>query len=145
MVGEGAATGGVNRPPGGETVEVKGGVEIMGAVGRHGMGEAPGGARNGLEAAGQLLAQHLAEVVDPDVQALTGDVLGEVSLLTGEPHSLSATATEPTTLAVLDAGDIDQLTRLRPDIALVLYRNLARGIGAKLRHLDAVYAGHAEG
>ncbi len=69
-----------------------------------------------------------------------GDILGEVSLLTGAPHSLSAIARSPTTAATLDARDIHELTRQRPDIALVLYRNLARAVGAKLRALDAVYA-----
>lgn len=66
-----------------------------------------------------------------------GDVLGEVSLLTGEPHSAGARAATPVTAAVLSHEDLRVLTRQRPDIGLVLYRNLAHGLGRKLQRLDA--------
>jgi hypothetical protein len=37
---------------------------------------------------------------------------------------------------VLERSDLRDLERLRPDVAVVLYRNLAKGLGAKLRRAD---------
>jgi GNAT superfamily N-acetyltransferase len=62
----------------------------------------------------------------------TGECLGEMSLLTGQPHSASAVATQPTEAATLGHGDLTGLMRARPDIGLVIFRNLAIGLGAKL-------------
>lgn len=61
-----------------------------------------------------------------------GECLGEISLLTGATHSATATAATSLEVAVLNHGDLAELIRLRPDIGLVLYRNLATGLGAKL-------------
>jgi CRP-like cAMP-binding protein len=55
-----------------------------------------------------------------------------MSLLTGEPHSASAVATQPTEAAALSHSDLTGLVRARPDIGLVIFRNLAIGLGAKL-------------
>jgi hypothetical protein len=62
----------------------------------------------------------------------TGECLGEMSLLTGQPHSASALATQDTEAATLSHRDLVELFRLRPDIGLVIFRNLAIGLGAKL-------------
>ena len=62
-----------------------------------------------------------------------GDVVGEVALLTGDAHSASAEAAEDLVAAVLSQADLQELTRLRPDIAVVLYRNTAIALGKKLR------------
>jgi len=61
-----------------------------------------------------------------------GECLGEMSLLTGQPHSASATATQPADTATLGHADLTGLIRARPDIGLVIFRNLAIGLGAKL-------------
>ncbi|MCB9675487.1 MAG: GNAT family N-acetyltransferase [Alphaproteobacteria bacterium] len=65
-----------------------------------------------------------------------GEVLGEVAALTGDAHSATATARADGTLAVLTRADLKELERLRPDVGVVLYRNLATGLGAKLRRAD---------
>ncbi len=62
-----------------------------------------------------------------------GECLGEMSLLTGAAHSATATARTPVEAAVLGHRDLAELVRLRPDIGLHLYRNLAVGTGAKLQ------------
>lgn len=70
-----------------------------------------------------------------------GECLGEVSLLTGAPHSATATARTAVETAVLAHGDLADLTRRRPDIGLHIYRQLALGMGEKLKRLDATLAG----
>ena len=65
-----------------------------------------------------------------------GECLGEVALLTGSEHSASAVATTPVKAAVLTRTDLVELVRQRPEIGVVLYRNLARGLGEKLRRAD---------
>jgi GNAT superfamily N-acetyltransferase len=62
-----------------------------------------------------------------------GECLGELSLLTGAPHSATATARTPVETAVLSYPDLAELVRLRPDIGLQMYRNLALGLGQKLK------------
>jgi len=60
-----------------------------------------------------------------------------VALLTGSPHSTTAYATTDVRAAFLKGSDLTDLVRQRPDIGVVLYRNLARGLGEKLRRADA--------
>jgi GNAT superfamily N-acetyltransferase len=61
-----------------------------------------------------------------------GECLGEMSLLTGQPHSASAVATQPIDTATLGHDELVTLVRARPDIGLVIFRNLAIGLGTKL-------------
>jgi GNAT superfamily N-acetyltransferase len=65
-----------------------------------------------------------------------GECLGEMSLLTGAAHSATATARTHVETAVLGHRDLAELIRLRPDIGLRAYRNLAVGMGEKLKRLD---------
>jgi hypothetical protein len=65
-----------------------------------------------------------------------GECLGEMSLLTLGAHSATATALTRVETAVLRHQDLVELIRLRPDIGLNIYRNLAAGIGEKLRRLN---------
>jgi GNAT superfamily N-acetyltransferase len=73
-----------------------------------------------------------------------GECLGESSLLTVAPHSATATARGPVETAVLGCQDLAELIRLRPDIGLGIYRNLAIGIGEKLKRLDASLTGQEQ-
>lgn len=71
-----------------------------------------------------------------------GETCGEISLLSAKPHSASATAEGPVEAAVLLQRDLADLIRRRPDIGLIIYRNLAVGLGDKLmrsggRHRDS--------
>lgn len=65
-----------------------------------------------------------------------GECLGEISLLTGGEHSATARAVTSVEAGVLTRTDLQALVRLRPGIGVVLYRNLARGLGEKLRRTD---------
>jgi N-acetylglutamate synthase-like GNAT family acetyltransferase len=62
-----------------------------------------------------------------------GECLGEMSLLTAAAHSATAVAGTSVETAVLSHRDLAELIRLRPDIGLHLYRNLAVGMGQKLK------------
>ncbi|MFO0965301.1 MAG: GNAT family N-acetyltransferase [Gemmataceae bacterium] len=66
----------------------------------------------------------------------SGECLGEVSLLTGAPHSAGARARTKVETAVLSRGDLAELIRQRPDIGQRIYKNLAVGIGEKLKRLN---------
>jgi GNAT superfamily N-acetyltransferase len=78
---------------------------------------------------------------DPVGVVRGGECLGEMSLLTTAVHSATATARTPVETAVLDHRDLAELIRQRPDIGLHLYRNLAVGMGAKLKRLNAEIQG----
>jgi len=67
-----------------------------------------------------------------------GECLGEISLLTAAAHSATATAHTRVETAVLRHQDLAELIRLRPDIGLHIYRNLAVGMGEKLKRLNVV-------
>jgi CRP/FNR family cyclic AMP-dependent transcriptional regulator len=66
----------------------------------------------------------------------TGECLGEVSLTTGAAHSATATAQSSVEMAALSHRDLTELIRLRPDIGLLIYRNVAAGLGEKLKRFD---------
>ena len=70
-----------------------------------------------------------------------GECLGEISLLTGAPHSATATARTYVETAVLEHADLAELIRLRPDIGLHIYRNLAVDAGEKLKRMDVQPSG----
>jgi hypothetical protein len=72
-----------------------------------------------------------------------GECLGEMGLLTAAPHSATAVARTPLETARLGHGDLVELIRLRPDIGLQLYRNLAVGMGEKLKRSDVTLARRA--
>ena len=69
-----------------------------------------------------------------------GECLGEMSLLAAAAHSATATARTDVETAVLAHQDLAELIRLRPDIGLHIYRNLAVGMGQKLKRLDVSLA-----
>jgi GNAT superfamily N-acetyltransferase len=66
----------------------------------------------------------------------SGECLGEMSLLTTAPHSATATAQTVVETAVLNRQNLAELIRLRPDIGIQIYRNLAMGLGKKLKRAD---------
>lgn len=61
-----------------------------------------------------------------------GETCGEVSLLSAKPHSATATAQGRVEVAELLQRDLADLIRRRPDIGVIIYRNLAVGLGDKL-------------
>jgi GNAT superfamily N-acetyltransferase len=69
-----------------------------------------------------------------------GESLGEIALLTRQPHSARAVALQPVRTATVDRKGFEALARQRPDIATILLRNLAVGLGIKLQRLGASVA-----
>lgn len=69
---------------------------------------------------------------DPVGRVGVGECLGEMSLLTGEAHSATARATSRLRAATLGHRELEGLLRQRPDIGVVILRNLATGLGQKL-------------
>jgi CRP-like cAMP-binding protein/GNAT superfamily N-acetyltransferase len=67
-----------------------------------------------------------------------GEGLGEVALLSASPHSHAATTETVARVATLPADSLDAMVRQRPDIGVILYRNLAEGLGDKLRRADRI-------
>ena len=55
--------------------------------------------------------------------------VGELSFLSSSPHSATATAQTTVETALLTHQALGDLVRRRPDIGVILYRNLAAGIG----------------
>jgi CRP-like cAMP-binding protein len=60
-----------------------------------------------------------------------------MSLLNAAAHSATATARTSVETAVLGHRNLAELIWLRPDIALHIYRNLAVGMGEKLKRSSA--------
>lgn len=91
----------------------------------------------------QIVIEGAIEIEVGEAQVGTvgaGESLGEVALLTGEVHSASATARGEVLAALLSRDALREMTRQRPDIGVVLYRNLALGLGRKLQRADASVA-----
>ena len=66
-----------------------------------------------------------------------GELVGERALLVGEEHSATAVAHQRMVAASLSKASMDKLTRRRPDIGMILYRNLALALGSKLQRMHA--------
>ena len=77
-------------------------------------------------------------LIDGDVVGTVGpgESLGEAAFLSDTPHSAAAVADTDMEMGVLTRERLESLVRLRPDIGTVVYRNLARGLGEKLRRAD---------
>jgi transcriptional regulator with AAA-type ATPase domain/NAD-dependent dihydropyrimidine dehydrogenase PreA subunit len=60
-----------------------------------------------------------------------GEGFGEVSLLTGEPHSASAKTTTPTSLLVFSKKEFYSLIESHPDISLALIKGFASRLNQK--------------
>ncbi len=89
--------------------------------------------------AGQLylVIDGAVEIAAPDdgrrIALLTaGQCLGERSLMTHVDHAVAARTISDAELAVLEGQAMESLIRRRPDIGVVLYRNLARELAEKL-------------
>ncbi len=70
-----------------------------------------------------------------------GEVLGEGILLDDSAHGTAARTLEPTSLAYLEAGDIETLIRERPTVYAALVEAAARAISQRLRAADATLVG----
>lgn len=75
---------------------------------------------------------HYPDAARPVGHVTRGECLGEVSFLTGGMRLASAEAASQVEAAVLTQADLRNLVRRRPDIGVMIYRNLAIGLGEKL-------------
>lgn len=66
----------------------------------------------------------------------SGEVVGEMALLHGTPHHATARASGEVKAAVFSNRDVTQLIRRRPDIGVIIYRNLATQLGDKLLRMN---------
>lgn len=82
----------------------------------------------------------VAHAAKPVGAVHAGDCLGELALLGGTTHSATAVARTPVEAAVLGYAELSELVRRRPDIGLLVYRNLATDVGKKLRRTDQALA-----
>ena len=65
-----------------------------------------------------------------------GTVVGEQSFLDEEPRSATVVAETSCLIASFDAGSFRELTRMHPDVALRIIRQLSRILSRRLRRLD---------
>jgi aspartate ammonia-lyase len=70
-----------------------------------------------------------------------GEALGEGLLLDDSPHGTSARTLERTTIAFLNASDVDAILRERPTLFAALVGRAARIISQRLRAADATLVG----
>jgi GNAT superfamily N-acetyltransferase len=73
---------------------------------------------------------------DPVARVTAGECLGEMAVVTGSVHSATAIAQTAIEAAVLTHEELTDLIRRRPDIGLLLYKNVAAGMAQKLRRSD---------
>jgi CRP-like cAMP-binding protein len=73
-------------------------------------------------------------------RVLAGDVVGEISLVEGTPHSATARACRESQFIVLTHDDFRELTQRYPRIGMTVMQNIARSLGEKLRSLDITVA-----
>jgi len=93
-------------------------------------------------------SRHMAIIVDgrvqiqkttfnDEVKILTvldrGKVIGEMSVIDGEPRSAAAVAEVSTTLLILHQKKYDELVEERPDVAVRLLRKIAKSLSQRLR------------
>lgn len=76
-----------------------------------------------------------------------GSLLGEISLVDDAPRSATVNSVGQTRVARLPAADLRRLLDANPSVAMVVYRNIARILSARIRatnvQLDALLArGH---
>ncbi len=67
----------------------------------------------------------------------TGHMVGEMSLIDGEPHSATAIAAEPVLLAALTEQSLNNLVTETPALGAKFYREMAILISHRLRDTDA--------
>ena len=73
-------------------------------------------------------------------KVLAGDMLGEISLVEGLPHSATAVVTRDSQFIVLTHEDFQELVERYPRIGMKVMQNIARSLGNKLKSLDITVA-----
>ena len=90
-----------------------------------------------------LILSGKVKVMKGDAQVVVGsasqsETLGESSIVSELPHSATVVTEEPTEIARLPVVQLRRLAARRPDIGLIVMRNLARSLADKLRRSTQV-------
>ena len=90
-----------------------------------------------------LILSGKVNVMKGDLQVKVGsagqsETLGESSIVSELPHSATVITDGPTEIARLPVVQLRRLAARRPDIGLIVMRNLARSLGDKLRRASQV-------
>ena len=76
----------------------------------------------------------------PVAQLTDGKIFGELAFLDGSPRSAFAAAAQPSILLVVQRSAFSDLVRREPNLGMVVMRNIAMDLAAKLRHADSTLA-----
>jgi hypothetical protein len=76
----------------------------------------------------------------PVAQLGDGKIFGELAFLDGSPRNAFAVAAQPSILLVVQRSAFTDLARREPNLGMVVMRNIAMDLAAKLRHADASLA-----
>ena len=73
-----------------------------------------------------------------------GKIFGELAFLDGSPRNAFATASQPSILLVVQRSAFSDLVRREPTLGMVVMRNIAMDMAAKLRHADSTLVAPAK-
>jgi predicted N-acetyltransferase YhbS len=73
-------------------------------------------------------------------KVMAGDVLGEISLVAGSPHSATARVSKDAQCIIVAHEDFESLTKKYPRIGLTIMQNIAHSLGDKLLQADITIA-----
>jgi hypothetical protein len=76
----------------------------------------------------------------PVAQLTDGKIFGELAFLDGSPRNAFAAAAQPSILLVVQRSAFSDLVRREPNLGMVVMRNIATDLAAKLRHADSTFA-----
>jgi CRP-like cAMP-binding protein len=102
----------------------------------------------GREAYMCLLIKGLVSIVKEDKRigaAGPGRIVGEMSLIDGQPRSASIVVVEPTTMVVLTAEDFARLSEEVPHLATKVLHEIARLLSERLRQTSAALVDYIGG
>jgi len=73
-----------------------------------------------------------------------GRVIGEMSLMDGEPRSASLLAAKDTTVLIFTPKDLQKLSQMRPEVAIAFISRIAKEISIRLRQTSGILVDYVE-
>jgi CRP/FNR family transcriptional regulator, cyclic AMP receptor protein len=80
----------------------------------------------------------------PIAQLSDGKIFGELAFLDGSPRNAFAAAAQPSILLVVQRSAFSDLARREPNLGMVVMRNIALDLAAKLRNVNATLTASAK-
>ncbi len=81
---------------------------------------------------------HLEDYSPPIATLSTGEIFGELAFLDGAPRVANAIANQATILLVIQRSTFNDLIQREPHLGMVVMRNIALELSARLRRTTAV-------